>query len=180
MCTLLTRDAFRQAVFERDGGECIVCHEPAANAHHIVERRLFPNGGYYLDNGASLCKKHHIEAEQTTLSCEFIRRLCGIKKIILPPHLYTDEIYDKWGNNILPNGQRLRGKLFQNESVQKILENGDALRLFTKYVKYPRTHHLPWSECIADDDRIIDSLNAFEGQQVVVHAKFDGENTTMY
>lgn len=69
---LLNRDEFRNGVFARDGHRCVICGEPAQDAHHIVERRLFSDGGYYLDNGASLCGKHHIMAEETTLGCDDI------------------------------------------------------------------------------------------------------------
>ena len=48
-------------------------------------------------------------------------------------------------------------------------------------VKYPRTLHLPWSDTIGDDgDHVLESLHAFEGQEVVVSEKLDGENTTLY
>lgn len=46
--------------------------------------------------------------------------------------------------------------------------------------KYPRTYHLPWSPGLQHDDKRIESLDAFEGQEVVVTEKMDGENTTMY
>ena len=193
---LLTRDAFREGVFARDKYVCVICGEPATynakgqvnnlDAHHIIERRLFDSpsmfGGYFLDNGASLCSKHHIMAEQTTLSCEEIREAAGIKNIILPEHLYEDRYlrYDKWGNFILPNEQRVKGELFFDESVQKILEKGGVLDLFSKYVKYPRTHHLPWSEKQSKDDRILESVDHFKGKEVIVTVKMDGENTTMY
>ncbi len=180
MDKLLTRDSFRKAVFERDGHKCVVCKEPAKDAHHILERRLFPDGGYYLNNGSSLCAQHHLDAEMTTLSCEEIRELCGIVKPVIPPHLYRDQRYDKWGNPVLENGQRLKGELFNDESVQKILGIGNVLGLFTHYVKYPRTHHLPWSPGLTKDDRLIDSVDAFVGKEVVVTVKMDGENTTMY
>lgn len=76
----------------------------------ILERRLWPDGGYYLDNGASLCGYHHIAAEQTVLGCEEIREKAGIADILLPPHLYRDQEYDKWGNPVLastaPTGPR--------------------------------------------------------------------------
>lgn len=178
---LLTRDEFREGVFQRDDYKCVVCKSPAKDAHHILERRLFSDGGYHLNNGASLCEKHHIEAEQTTLSCEKIRELCGIeqKNIVLPDHFYDDIDYDKWGNIILPNGNRLKGELFYDESVQKILKQGKVLDLFQKYVKYPRTYHLPWSNLLKDDRMLKDESN-FESKKVVVTLKMDGENCTMY
>jgi hypothetical protein len=46
--------------------------------------------------------------------------------------------------------------------------------------KYPRTFHLPWSQSVHSDDKVISSLSGFEGEQVVVTEKMDGENTTLY
>lgn len=177
---LLSRDAFREGVFARDSHKCVVCGGAAVDAHHILERRLWPDGGYYLENGASVCQEHHIACETTQISVEDIRAAAGITRILVPPHLYPDQPYDKWGNPILPNGQRVRGELFFDESVQKILERGGVLELFTHWVKYPRTHHLPWSESINDDDRVMSSLADLEGERVIVTEKMDGENTTMY
>jgi len=177
---LLTRDEFRDAVFARDGHRCVFCEKPAVDAHHIMERRLWPDGGYYLSNGASVCADHHLPCEQTNISVEDVRIACGITKPIVPPHLYDDQSYDKWGNPIMTNGQRLKGELFFDESVQKVLARGNVLGLFTEWVKYPRTCHLPWSDGVNDDDRVIDSLSAFEGKRVVVTEKMDGENSSLY
>lgn len=177
---LITRDQFREGVFKRDNHQCVVCKAPAKDAHHILERRLFDDGGYYLDNGASVCEQHHLEAEMTTLSCETLRDLIGVKTIVLPPHLYKDSQYDKWGNPVLQNGQRLKGELFNDESVQKILKQGGVLDVFTNYVKYPRTYHLPWSPGVTEDDRVSETTRNFEQKEVVVTLKMDGENTSMY
>lgn len=180
---LLARDQFRDAVFKRDANLCVICHAAASDAHHIMERRLFDDGGYYLDNGASLCANCHVLAEQTTLSCAAIRAAAGLEQIALPPHLYPDNVYDKWGNIIMPNGSRIKGELFGDESVQKILRAGGVSGQFRKYVKYPRTYHLPWSPGATDDDRVLtdEELEAnFSGRMVVATEKMDGENTTMY
>lgn len=177
---LLTRDEFRESVFKRDNYKCIVCNRKAVDAHHILERRLFSDGGYYLDNGASLCEDHHLEAEMTLLSVETIRSFLNIKKPVLPTHFYRDQIYDKWGNIILPNGKRIIGELFFDESVQKILNQGSVLDSFLKYIKYPRTYHLPWSETKSKDDRVLDNCDNFKDKEVVVTLKLDGENTSMY
>ena len=176
----MTRDEFRQSVFERDNHKCVICGESAQDAHHIMERRLWDDGGYHLNNGASLCSKHHIEAEQTTLSCEKIREAAGIDEVIIPSHLYDEFEYDKWGNIILPTGKRLKGALFFDKSVQKILDQGKVLDLFSKYIKYPRTLHLPWSPGLMNDDRQLESTEHFENREVVVTVKMDGENTSMY
>lgn len=47
-------------------------------------------------------------------------------------------------------------------------------------VKYPRTPHLSWSPGATNDDRILSSLSHFEGKEIVVTVKLDGENTTLY
>ena len=180
MQKLLTRDQFREEVFERDNHRCVLCQSPAKDAHHIIERRLWSDGGYYLDNGASVCESCHIKCEQTIISVEDIRRAANILKPIIPDHLYRDERYDKWGNIVMANEQRLRGELFWDVSVQKILKEGAVLDLFTNRVKYPRTHHVPWSLGINDDDRVLSSLDEFKGRRVIVTLKMDGESTTMY
>lgn len=179
--TLLTRNAFRDGVFARDGHRCVICKRAGPlDAHHIVERRLWPDGGYYLANGASLCDEHHRAAEATTLSCEEIRAATGIRVVLLPPAFYDGEPIDKWGDRLLPNGQRLRGELFDDESVQRLLREAGLLDLFSDRVKYPRTYHLPWSPGNRGDEGVVENLRAFEGQRVVVSAKMDGQNTTMY
>lgn len=180
MSLLLTRDEFRNAVFERDSNKCVSCGGKGQDAHHIMERRLFPDGGYYLDNGATLCAHCHLKAEQTVLSPAYIRACAHIGKIILPPHLYPDYEYDKWGNITNPNGTRLKGELFHDESVQKALEAGGVLSQFMPYVKYPRTFHLPFSMGRTDDDKVLDDCSNFEGKNVIVTLKMDGENTTAY
>ena len=65
---LLDRDTFREAVFKRDGYLCVLCKAPAQDAHHIIERRLWPDSGYYLENGVSLCGPCHLKAEMTDVS----------------------------------------------------------------------------------------------------------------
>lgn len=177
---LLSRESFREAVLARDGGCCVFCKEPAADAHHIIERRLWPDGGYYLANGASVCTEHHIRCETTEISVEDVRHAAGITAILVPPHLYDDHVYDKWGNPVLPDGRRLKGELFEDESVRKALGKGGVLERFTHQVKYPRTHHLPWSPGMNDDDRMLQSTSHFEGERVIVTEKMDGENTSLY
>lgn len=46
--------------------------------------------------------------------------------------------------------------------------------------KYPRTYHLPWSPGATSDDRTLTSTKHFEGKEIVVTEKLDGENTSMY
>lgn len=175
---LLSRDTFRIEVLKRDNHKCIICNNTATDAHHILERRLFPDGGYYIDNGASVCAICHIECERTNISVEEVRNRAKITRKIIPPHLYDDQEYDKWGNIILQNGTRLKGELFYDYSVQKILS--DKLNLFVEWVKYPRTYHLPWSLGMNDDDRMHEDISIFNNQLVTVTEKMDGENTSLY
>ena len=177
---LLTRDEFREAVFARDGHRCVACGSAASDAHHLVERKLWgSSGGYYIENGVSVCGPCHLKAESTETSCDDLRQRSRIDRVLLPDHLCPSETYDKWANVLLPNGQRLRGELFDDESVQKIL--APVLHLFTSRVKYPRTFHVPWSPGATDDDRVMDDPNAaFGGAEVVVTEKLDGECSTLY
>jgi hypothetical protein len=195
---LLSREWFRDLVFERDGYKCVICGEPARldfatewvtnlDPHHLIERRLWTAkqefGGYFLDNGATLCETHHRLAEQTVLSVEEIREAAGIKRIKLPEHLYNDNdyTYTKWGDIIMPTGMRVRGELFHDESVQKILASAPGiLDLYSKYVKYPRTYHCPWSEKMGKDDKRLPNMDTFVGKRVIVTEKMDGEATTLY
>ena len=177
---LLTRTDFREGVFARDNYKCVFCDKPAVDAHHILERRLFSDFGYYMENGASVCEEHHLECEKTLISVQDVRDACKITKKCVPEQFYDDHIYDKWGNPVLEDGRRGRGELFHDESVQKILAMGGVLGLFTGYVKYPRTHHLPWSPGVSDDDKVLKDLSGFEGKRVILTKKMDGENTTFY
>jgi RNA ligase len=46
--------------------------------------------------------------------------------------------------------------------------------------KYPRTPHLPFSPGATNDDRILQNIDHFLGEEVVVTVKMDGENTSIY
>ena len=176
---LLSREEFKRAVFERDGYECVLCSAPAADAHHVVERRLWPDGGYYIENGVSLCAVDHILAETTEIDCVEVREAAGIETILLPPCLDPEGgPYDKWGNVHTPSGKRLMGPLFHEESVQKII--APYLHLFVRYQKYPRSFHLPWSPGATSDDKMLKDVQHFVGKEIVLTEKLDGECTSMY
>lgn len=177
---LLSRDQFREKALKRDKHCCVHCGKDEAVVHHILERRLFPCGGYYLDNAASVCDECHLKAEMTLISPEVLREACGIEKPIVPDHLDESVVYDKWGNEILPSGDRLKGELFFEENVQKILGLGGVLNQFVHRMKYQRTLHLPWSQSMTSDDRTLSNVDHFVGRRVIVTWKMDGENTTLY
>lgn len=46
--------------------------------------------------------------------------------------------------------------------------------------KYPRTYHLPWSLGITSDDKVLQDICCFEGKEIVVLEKMDGENCNLY
>ena len=148
MNILLTRDAFRETVFARDGHKCVICKKPGVDAHHILDRKLFDDGGYYLDNGATLCSDCHIEAEKNMLTVEQIRTAAGIKNIILPIGYIQGVIYDKWGN----------------------AEDYNA--------KYPRSLHATISLGTTSDDRFIPKgyIEVFRKKKLILTEKLDGQN----
>lgn len=177
---LLSRDEFRNGCLIRDGHKCVICgNKENLSVHHIMERRLFENGGYYFSNGITLCEQHHIEAEQTLIDPSKFYEILGVERV-LPDNLYEEFQYTKWGDIILPNKARLKGPLFNDESVQKVLKSGGVLDLYLKYIKYSRTYHLPWSESKTDDDRTLKNCDHFKGKRVIATLKMDGENTSIY
>ena len=149
--TLLTRDKFRESVFKRDSYKCVMCGCEAKDPHHIIDRKLFDDGGYYLSNGVSLCEVHHIAAENNSISCDELRLKSGITTIILPSDFDTNLTYDKWGKIILDDNKK----------------------------KYPRTHHVEWSKGATSDDKIKHDLSNFYGKEIIITEKMDGENTTL-
>jgi len=179
MSKLLTRDQFREAVFARDGHLCVICGAEAKDAHHIIERRLWPDGGYYLDNGASVCADCHWDCESTDVSVEEVRQAARITRKILPPNIYDDAYIDKWGNDISAHNYRQRypGPLADDESVKKAIKEACEPIEFVKHRKYPRTPHLPSSPGLVGQEY----TNKFDfGSAVIVTEKMDGENTTLY
>ena len=46
--------------------------------------------------------------------------------------------------------------------------------------KYGRTYHLPFSKTVADDDKMHPYLRHFNGGDLVVTVKMDGENSALY
>ena len=154
MNNLLTRDEFREAVFKRDGHSCVICKKPARDSHHILDRKLFSDGGYYINNGASLCGDHHLEAEKSELTVEEIRTAAGITEIILPPDLNQGVVYDKWGQEV-------------------------DLGIISR--KYGRTYHFNFSPGTTSDDRIShnhwDLISKIE--KFVLTEKLDGENNCL-
>jgi hypothetical protein len=95
------REQFKKAVFKRDKNRCVICEKKAVDAHHIIDRSLWPDGGYHLDNGASLCDDHHHDSENGIITCDQLRRMAGITRVLLPPGFDATKTYDKWGKEVV-------------------------------------------------------------------------------
>jgi len=159
MSVLLTRDDFRSEVFQRDSFLCVVpeCNRPAVDAHHIIERRLWTDSserlGYFLENGASLCGKHHqFGAETCSIQPQVLRRWLNLP-VRLPKEWDREKSYDKWGN---------------------------ALKRPTRHhIKYPSTPYLHISPGYDVNDINLPDLKSFLNVPLVVTIKMDGSNAQL-
>ena len=129
---LLDREQFKTAVFARAGGCCVFCMQAALDAHHILERKLFANGGYFSGNGAAVCEHHHWQCETTELSVEKVRRAAKISTVILPPEFDQAKRYDKWGNELRQDGLLIGGPLVDDVGMRRALEQGRKLSLLLR------------------------------------------------
>lgn len=117
---LLSRDSFIAAVSQRFLGYCAFCREPLAYAHQIMDRRLFPDDGYYLGNGIGLCNKHYKLAQATLISVEELRAKAELEAL-LPPGLRADTTYDRWGNIIVNPTMIILGPLKKEPVMMRAL-----------------------------------------------------------
>ncbi len=127
---LLSRQDFAVKVLARSKGKCAFCDNAAVDAHHIFDRKLYFDGGYFLSNGAAVCEKHHWQCETTCLSVVDVLRQCSIEQAKLPPGLDPQMQYDKWGNRLRSDGLREPGPLFLTTGCHKALAIGGYLGLF--------------------------------------------------
>ena len=124
---LLSREEFKRQVFQRSRGRCVLCGCLAVDAHHVMERKLFADHGYYLGNGAAVCEQDHWRCETTEVSLDDVRKAAGIAHVVLPPGYSTAEQYDKWGNRVWPSGLRTWGPLETDSGARKALAAGGYL-----------------------------------------------------
>jgi hypothetical protein len=124
---LLTRNEFREKALKRDKNLCIVCKKDAVDVHHIIERKLFDDGGYYLNNAASLCSECHLKAEQTLITPQELWTLLGVQRV-LPDHFHPQYEYTKWGD-IEKKRYRIPGELFHEPEVQRLLQEAGVFAL---------------------------------------------------
>jgi hypothetical protein len=124
---LLSREAFKTQVLARSQGRCVFCTAPAVDAHHILERKLFADGGYYLANGAAVCAAHHWDCETTVLSVEAVRVAACIAEPVVPPGFDPGTVYDKWGNRQRADGTWAPGPLMNDTGARRALAAGGKL-----------------------------------------------------
>ena len=107
---LLTREDFKKQVFNKTHGKCCIgeCGDNAVDAHHIMDRKLWTDGGYYLSNGAALCSVHHYMAEKSMITPKQCYLFMGIEHPKKPDTIdwltqeefeqcVENEIINKWG-----------------------------------------------------------------------------------
>jgi hypothetical protein len=127
---LLSREEFKKQVFARANGRCVFCPQPAEDAHHILERKLYPEtGGYYLGNGAAVCGRHHWACETTEITVDAVRSAAGIRTPVLPPGFDASWNYDKWGNRVREDGLIIAGPLEHDTGMRRALHQGRVLQL---------------------------------------------------
>ena len=108
---------------------CLFCTQPMCDAHHILDRALFSDGGYDLSNLAGVCAEHHWQCEITVLSVQEVLDAANIpNRLSLVHHGISDtQLVDKWGNLIFPSGMRTWGPMEQHQGMRKALAAGGFL-----------------------------------------------------
>lgn len=152
----MRREEFRNRVFRRDGFECLVpwCDEDAKDAHHIIERAEWDNGGYFPDNGASVCHKHHKAAEDNYIPPQAFWQWIDV---VGPTPDGMSRDVDKWGEPLdTPPWEELRD-----------------------FHKYPSSRHLPFSHVGDKDDTAHRQVDCFIDTPLVITEKVDGSNAML-
>lgn len=124
MTKLLSREKFEEVVLERFHGQCCFCSKPAIDAHHIFDRKLYEDGGYYEENGAPVCEKHHWDCETTKITVGEVQQANFITFLLIPPQLDPALVYDKWGNQVVSEFHRRPGPLADDTGCLRALRLG--------------------------------------------------------
>ena len=110
---LLTRDDFKRLCMERDNQKCRLCgFDKDLSVHHIIERKLWSDGGYYISNGITVCPRCHIQVEGCFVMPSVLWEKIGVKlhdvenlSYLYPDGCFElDTAYDKWMQEILYEG----------------------------------------------------------------------------
>lgn len=177
MPKLLSRTEFRERCLDRDDGDCLVpwCRQDADEVHHIIERALWDDGGYYKANGASVCNHHHQYAETNDIPPHAFWRWLDVEP--LTPEGIPANV-NKWGPGD-PQHAEPRGKTFNTPPHEDLRD----------FHKYPSSRHLLplyWEsdrgtveERTGRDDTGLQTVEPFVGIPLVVTEKMDGGNTML-
>lgn len=158
------RQKFRQTCVDRDNSQCIVpwCNETVTSdpdgkgdVHHIIERKLWENGGYVEQNGVSICSKHHKDAEKKYIPPQAFWYWANINEPVLPDGL--DRHVNKFGESL--ESPRWKDR--------------------RKYIKYHSTRHLPFSNIGDQDDTYLRTVDPFLDIPLVITEKMDGSNAML-
>ena len=180
------RQQFREQVFERDNNTCVIpwCDRAADDAHHILERSLWENGGYIPKNGASVCDAHHRYAEVNDIPPQAFWQWIGIQSPPTPTwdEATQQEMLETWGwlddtSGDIPETWNVDkwGTPFNRPPHEHLRER----------IKYPSSRHLLplyWydetsaSERIENDDTELQTIEPFVGKPLVITEKIDGGN----
>jgi len=176
----MTRQDFREECVARDGGECLVpgCSatvtsspDGAGEVHHIIERKLWPEGGYIPDNGACVCNEHHRLAEDNIIPPQAFWRWADVTRVPYP-HPSIAQGYKEFG---VYNSKKRDimvdkwGEPFETPPWEEHRE----------YIKYPSTRHLPFSHERDADDTAHSQLDWAMGYPLVATVKMDGGNAML-
>lgn len=158
------RKQFRENVFSRDNHSCIVpwCDNSADDAHHIIERELWEDGGYIPKNGASVCNKHHRYAESNNIPPQAFYLWAEIENPPIPNSVSNHDV-DKWGEEFdTPPWENLRERI-------KYQSSRHLLPLYWY-------DHTVAQERIKKDDTGLKIVEDFVGIPLVITHKIDGSN----
>ncbi|MFC4440096.1 MULTISPECIES: RNA ligase family protein [Natrialbaceae] len=176
------RKYFRQAVFSETNNTCLVpwCDSEADDAHQIIERPLWTDGGYIPPNGAAVCNNHHQYAETNDIPPQAFWLWKAILKSDICPSEFSD--WDQLSiNHSLPEqiGSKDVNKWGDAFDTPPWKEHRDR-------IKYPSSRHLLplyWyddesvaQERIEHDDTGLESIEDFIGIPLVVTEKTGGSN----
>lgn len=150
----MNREEAEAACFNRDGG-CVVpwCDKEAQDAHHIIERKLWDDGGYFLENLASVCHEHHKDAEENRIPPQAFWMWIGeTPETVKVPH-QVGNCVNKWGD----------------------VYRKPVLR----HIKYPTTRYLENSPSFDDErNEPVRYTDMFE-EPLVLTIKMDGSNACL-
>jgi len=179
------RKQFREQVFSRDNNTCLVpwCEKDAFDAHHIIERELWDDGGYIKDNGASVCSKHHKAAEENYIPPQSFWMWANIEKPVTPKwsEKQTEKMLTTW--TWFDSVSELTGTWNVNKWGEPFERpHREHLRDITKYQSSRHLLPLYWydktdaEERIENDDTGLESVEDFVGVPLVITQKIDGGN----